>query len=74
MGSTAVTQLAHDYATPPDSYKPMPAPPQPSPETLAHQALYPASGPPTDIKTMAIGDKEFILANATRPMLMPSGR
>jgi tetratricopeptide (TPR) repeat protein len=62
-GFDPVKQLAHDNATPPASYKPTPAPPPPSPDTLAHQALYPPSGPPTDIKTMALSDKEFVLAN-----------
>jgi hypothetical protein len=62
-GFDSIKQLAHDNATPPASYKPTPAPPPPSPDTLAHQALYPTSGPPTDIKTMALGDKEFVLAN-----------
>jgi len=62
-GFDPIKQLAHDNATPPDSYKPTAAPPPPSPDTLAHQALYPPSGPPTDIKTMALGDKEFVLAN-----------
>jgi tetratricopeptide (TPR) repeat protein len=65
-GFDAIKQLAHDNATPPDSYKPTAAPPPPSPETLAHQALYPASGPPTDIKTMALSDKEFVLANGNQ--------
>jgi tetratricopeptide (TPR) repeat protein len=65
-GFDPIKQLAHDNATPPDSYKPTPAPPPPSPDTLAHQALYPTSGPPTDIKTMALGDKEFVLANGNQ--------
>jgi tetratricopeptide (TPR) repeat protein len=65
-GFDAIKQLAHDNATPPDSYKPTPAPPPPAPDFLAHQALFPASGPPTDIKTMALGDKEFVLANGTQ--------
>ena len=65
-GFDAIKQLAKDNATPPDSYKPTPAPPPPSPETLAHNALYPPSGPPTDIKTMALSDKEFVLANGNQ--------
>jgi tetratricopeptide (TPR) repeat protein len=65
-GFEPIKQLAHDNATPPDSYKPTPAPPPPSPDTLAHQALYPPSGPPTDIKTMALGDKEFVLTNGNQ--------
>jgi tetratricopeptide (TPR) repeat protein len=69
-GFDAVKQLAHDNAAPPDSYKPTPAPPPPSPEDLAHQALYPppatpggVAPAPTDIKTMALSDKEFVLTN-----------
>jgi len=62
-GFDPIKQLAHDNATPPASYKPTAAPPPPDPATLAHQALYPPSGPPTDIKTMALGDKEFVLTN-----------
>jgi tetratricopeptide (TPR) repeat protein len=65
-GFDPIKQLAHDNATPPDSYKPTPAPPPPSPDTLAHQALFPPSGPPTDIKTMALGDKEFVLTNGNQ--------
>ncbi len=65
-GFDAIKQLAHDNATPPASYAPTAAPPPPSPETLAHNALYPASGPPTDIKTMALSDKEFVLANGNQ--------
>ncbi len=65
-GFDAIKQLAHDNATPPESYKPTPAPPPPSPETLAHNALFPPSGPPTDIKTMALSDKEFVLANGNQ--------
>jgi tetratricopeptide (TPR) repeat protein len=65
-GFDPIKQLAHDNATPPDSYKPTAAPPPPSPETLAHNALFPPSGPPTDIKTMALGDKEFVLANGNQ--------
>ncbi len=65
-GYDAIKQLAHDNATPPTSYAITPAPPPPSPETLAHQALYPTSGPATDIKTMALSDKEFVLANGNQ--------
>jgi len=46
---------------PPDSYKPVAAPPPPSPQDLAHQAV--TSTP--DLKTLALADKEFILANGT---------
>src|SRR5271168_5322558 len=65
-GFDAVKQLAKANATPPATFAITPAPPPPSPETLAHQALYPPSGPPTDIKTMALGDKEFVLANGNQ--------
>jgi len=46
---------------PPDSYKPVAAPPPPSPQELAHQAV--TSTP--DLKSLALADKEFILANGT---------
>ena len=65
-GFDPIKQLAHDNATPPASYAPTPAPPPPAPDFLAHQALYPPSGPPTDIKTMALSDKEFVLANGSQ--------
>jgi tetratricopeptide (TPR) repeat protein len=65
-GFDAVKQLAHDNATPPATYAITPAPPPPDPAVLAHQALYPTSGPPTDIKTMALGDKEYVLANGNQ--------
>ena len=72
-GFDPIKQLAHDNVNPPDSYKPVAAPPPPSPETLAHNALYPpppsagaAAPPPTDIKSMALTDKEFVLANGNQ--------
>ncbi len=65
-GFDPIKQLAHDNATPPASYAPTAAPPPPSPETLAHQALYPPTGAPTDIKTMALSDKEFVLTNGAQ--------
>ncbi len=65
-GFDAVKKLAHDNATPPASFAITPAPPPPSPETLAHNALYPPSGPATDIKTMNLSDKEFVLANGNQ--------
>lgn len=65
-GFDAVKTAAHDNATPPATYAITPAPPPPAPDFLAHQALYPPSGPPTDIKTMALGDKEFVLANGNQ--------
>lgn len=60
-GFPAIQQLAHDNVFPPDSYKPVPAPPPPSPQELAHNAV--ASTP--DLKTLALTDKEFILANGS---------
>lgn len=58
-GFPAIQQLAQANVFPPASYKPTPAPPPPSPQQLAHNAV--ASTP--DLKTLALSDKEFILAN-----------
>jgi hypothetical protein len=58
-GFDQVKQIAHDNLLPPDSYKPVPAPPPPSPDKLAHDAV--VSTP--DLKSMALADKEFVLAN-----------
>ena len=58
-GFPAIQQLAHDNVFPPDSYKPVPAPPPPSPQDLAHQAL--ASTP--DPSKLALSDQEYILSN-----------
>jgi len=60
-GFDQIKQLAHDNVFPPDSYKPTPKPPPPSPQELAHNAV--TSTP--DLKTLALSDKEFILANGT---------
>lgn len=60
-GFDQIKQLAHDNVFPPDSYKPVPAPPPPSPQDLAHQAV--TSTP--DLKTLALTDKEFVLANGS---------
>jgi hypothetical protein len=60
-GFPAIQQLAHDNVFPPDSYKPVPAPPPPSPQELAHNAV--ANTP--DLKTLALTDKEFVLANGS---------
>lgn len=60
-GYAAIQQMAKANVFPPDTYKPVAAPPPPSPQDLAHQAI--ASTP--DLKTLALGDKEFILANGT---------
>lgn len=60
-GFEPIKQLAHDNVFPPDSYKPTPAPPPPSPQQLAHNAVTST----TDLKTLALTDKEFILANGS---------
>ena len=60
-GFPQIQQLAHDNVFPPASYAPTPAPPPPSPQELAHNAV--ASTP--DLKTLALTDKEFVLANGT---------
>lgn len=61
-GFDQIKQLAHDNVFPPASYNPTPAPPPPSPQDLAHQAV--TSTP--DLKTLALTDKEFILANGNQ--------
>ncbi|HTV06303.1 MAG TPA: hypothetical protein VME86_13115 [Acidobacteriaceae bacterium] len=58
-GFAQIQQLAQANVFPPPTYKPVPAPPPPSPQQLAHNAV--ASTP--DLKTLALSDKEFILAN-----------
>ena len=60
-GFPQVQQLAHDNVFPPAAYAPTPAPPPPSPQELAHNAV--SSTP--DLKTLALTDKEFVLANGT---------
>ena len=60
-GYAAIQQMAKANLFPPDTYKPVAAPPPPSPQDLAHQAV--ASTP--DLKTLALADKEFILANGS---------
>jgi len=60
-GFDQVKTLTQSNLFPPDSYKPVAAPPPPSPQELAHQAV--TSTP--DLKTLALADKEFILANGT---------
>jgi hypothetical protein len=60
-GFDQIKQLAHDNVFPPATYKPVPAPPPPSPQELAHNAV--TSTP--DLKTLALTDKEFILANGS---------
>jgi hypothetical protein len=60
-GFPAIQQLAQANVFPPASYAPTPAPPPPSPQQLAHNAV--SSTP--DLKTLALSDKEFILANGS---------
>src|SRR3984885_15435355 len=58
-GYPAVQTLAQTNLFPPDAYNPTPAPPPPSPADLAAQTV--ASTP--DLKSLSLGDKEFILFN-----------
>ncbi|MGC2163874.1 MAG: hypothetical protein WA634_18355, partial [Silvibacterium sp.] len=58
-GFPQIQQLAHDNVFPPATYKPTPAPPPPSPQQLAHNAV--VNTP--DLKTLALTDKEYVLAN-----------
>ena len=58
-GYPAVQTLAQANLFPPDAYNPTPAPPPPSPADLAAQTV--ASTP--DLKTLSLGDQEFILFN-----------
>jgi hypothetical protein len=58
-GYPAIQALTQANLFPPDSYNPTPAPPPPSPADLASQTV--ASTP--DLKTLSLGDKEFILFN-----------
>jgi hypothetical protein len=60
-GFAAIQQLAHDSVFPPDTYKPVAAPPPPSPQELAHQAIV---GTP-DPSKLALGDQEYILSNGS---------
>ncbi len=61
-GFDQVKTLAQANLMPPTDYKPTPAPPPPSPADLAHQAV--TSTP--DLKSMALTDKEFVLANGSQ--------
>lgn len=61
-GFDQIKQLAQSNVFPPDSYKPVAAPPPPSPQELAHNAV--TSTPDLD-KGLALADKEFVLANGT---------
>ena len=60
-GFDQVKTLAQANLFPPADYKPTPAPPPPSPADLAHTAV---TGT-TDLKTMPLSDKEFVLANGS---------
>jgi len=62
-GFDQIKQLAHDNVFPPSSYKPVPAPPPPSPQELAHNAV--VSTPDLD-KGLSLADKEFVLANGSQ--------
>jgi hypothetical protein len=61
-GFDAIQQQVQTSVNPPDSYKPVAAPPPPSPADQAHQAV--VSTP--DLKTLSLADKEFILFNGSQ--------
>ena len=58
-GYPAIQTMAQANLFPPAEYNPTPAPPPPSPADLAAQTV--ASTP--DLKTLSLGDREFILFN-----------
>jgi hypothetical protein len=60
-GYAQIQQMAQTNLFPPADYKPVPAPPPPSPQDLAHTAV--TSTP--DLNSLALSDKEFILANGS---------
>ncbi|RRA47284.1 lipopolysaccharide assembly protein LapB [Acidipila sp. EB88] len=60
-GFDQVKTLAMANLMPPPDYKPVPAPPPPSPADLAHKAVEGTA----NLKTMALTDKEFVLANGS---------
>ena len=60
-GFDAIKTQAQASVLPSDTYNPVPAPPPPSPQDLAHQAV--TSTP--DLSKMALTDKEFVLANGS---------
>ncbi len=60
-GFDQVQAQAKASLNPPSGFTIAPAPPPPSPQQLAHNAV--TSTP--DLKTMALTDKEFVLANGT---------
>ncbi|HEY0759999.1 MAG TPA: hypothetical protein VGD59_12165 [Acidisarcina sp.] len=61
-GFDAVQKLAHDNLFPPSTYAITAAPPPPSPDKLAHDAVATAG----DLKTMSLSDKEFVLSNGVQ--------
>ncbi len=61
-GFDQIKQMAHDNVFPPATYKPVPAPPPPSPQELAHQAI--VSTP--DATKLALSDQEYILSNGNQ--------
>lgn len=61
-GYEAIQAQAKQSLLPPDNFSIVAAPPPPSPADQAHQAV--VSTP--DLKTLALGDKEFILANGSK--------
>ncbi len=61
-GFDQVQAQAKASLNPPAGFTITPAPPPPSPQELAHNAV--TSTP--DLKTMALTDKEFVLANGTQ--------
>ena len=60
-GFDQIKTLAQANLMPTADYKPVAAPPPPSPADLAHQAV--TSTP--DLKTLALTDKEFVLSNGS---------
>ena len=58
-GFDVVQKTSHDNVFPPAGFTIVAAPPPPAPDKLAHDAV--TSTP--DLKTMALADKEFVLAN-----------
>jgi hypothetical protein len=61
-GFDQIKQMAHDNVFPPATYKLVPAPPPPSPQELAHQAI--VSTP--DATKLALSDQEYILSNGNQ--------
>lgn len=62
-GFDAIKTMAQASVMPPDTYKPVPAPPPPSPADQAHQALASVNNDPSKLN---LSDKEFILANGAQ--------